>query len=145
MKKVVKLEFENDFEFLLAGVISGFKDYKLCYVLNHLLQLNFVRHQDVTVPVGKPGSFTRHSYFSALGKDQEHYHIISNRDKDGTGAFIPEMKSIDFFILVSEMPGNFNMNELTKKIRAIENISGIYEIDPSEMKSADAFLLFLEA
>jgi hypothetical protein len=144
-KKIMKLEFENDFEFLLAGVITGHKDYRLCYEINDFMKLNFLRKKDVIVPAGKPGSSTRHSYFSCPGKDNEYYHIISNRDKDGTGFFIPEQRSIDFFLLVSNPPPNFNINNLINKTREVDNISGVYEIEPSEIKSAEAFLLFLEA
>ena len=144
-RKILKLEIENEYEFLLAGIISGWKDYRLCYELNQLLQLNLTRLQDVVVPAGKPGSSTRHSGYAGAGKNNETYHIVSNRDKDGTGNLIPEMKSIDYFIIISDAPANFDLNGLIKKLRAVENISGVYDIDPTGLKSADAFLLLLEA
>ncbi len=145
IRKVLKLEIENEYEFCLAGIITGFKDYRLCYELNQHLHLSLNRLPDVVVPAGKPGSSTRHSTYAGSGKNGENCHVVSNRDKEGTGNFIPEMKSIDYFIVISDVPGNFDMDGVIKKIRAIENISGVYNIIPSSLKSADAFLLLLEA
>lgn len=144
-RKVLKLEIENEYEFLLAGIITGFKDYRLCYELNQLLQINLRRLPDIIVPAGKPGSHTRHSGYAGTGKNNETIYVVSNRDKEGTGNFIPEMKSIDYFIIISDVASNFDLTGLIKKIRSVENISGVYDIDPSGLKSADAFLLLLEA
>lgn len=143
-KKVLKLNYENEFDFLVAGLISAYRDFRVCFELNELLNFNMLRGEDVVVPAGKPGSNTRHSYFMCRGRNSESYHIISNRDKDGTGYFIPEMRNIDYFLLISEAPGSFDMNGLVRSVRKIDIISGVFEVEPAEMKSAEAFLLFLE-
>lgn len=143
-KKVLKLEFEREFDFLIVGLISAYKDFRLCYELNQAININFLRNDDVVVPAGKPESSTRHSHFSCAGRDHEMYHVISNRDKDGTGHFITEMRNIDYFLIVAESSTNYEMSELVKKLRGINIVSGAYEIETSEMKSAEAFLLFLE-
>ncbi len=144
-KKILKINFDNDCEFLLAGLISAYKDYKVCFELNQLLSIDFQRKEDVVVPAGKPVSNTRHSYFLCPGKDGECYHVISNRDKEGTGYFIPELRNIDYFLLVSEASGSFDMGKMVKSIRNIDIVSGAFELDPADIKSAEAFLLFLEA
>lgn len=144
-KKVLKLDFEGEYDFLLLGLISGFRDYKLCFELNELLKLNFQRREDVILPTGRPGSTTRHSYFDCQGGDFETYHILSNRDKAGTGFFIQEKKNIDFFLIISGASTNFDMKHLIKEIRSIDIVSGVYELNPYDIKSADSFLIFLES
>ncbi len=143
-KKVLQLNFEKDFDFQIVGLISAYRDFRLCFELNVAMKINFLRNKDVNVPAGKPGSNTRHSYFSCTGRDHEMYHVISNRDKDGTGYFIPEMRNIDYFLIVSDAAMSFDISNLIKVVRGIEIVSGAYEIYPSKMKSAEAFLLFLE-
>ena len=144
-KKVLKLDFTNDFDFPLIGIICGYKDFRLVFDLNYHLGFDFKRGNDVVVPAGKPGSSTRHSYYKHLGSDDEVYHIISNRDKDLTGYFIPEQKNIDYYFLVSQTNGRLDEKVLVKTIRQIDIIAGTYEIDPNELKSAEAFLIFMEA
>ena len=143
--KVLKLDYKHDYDFLLVGIICSHRDIKLGYELNQNLSLDFSRMNDVEVPAGRPGSHTRHSYFSCPGSDGGFYHLINNRDKDGTGYFIPEMRNFDFFLLVCEVPGNFDLTALVKSIRQIEIVAGTFPIEPSEIKSADAFLLILES
>ncbi len=143
-KKVLQLNFEKDFDFLIVGLLSAYRDFRLCFELNEAMKINFLRNKDVYVPAGKPGSSTRHSYFSCTGRDHEKYHVISNRDKEGTGYFIPEMKNIDYFLIVSEVAMSYDISKLIKLVRGIEIVSGAYDIQPSQMKSAEAFLLFLE-
>ena len=143
-RKISKLNYENDYDFLLYGLICAHKDYKLCHELNAALQLDFHRKADVVVPAGKPGSSTSHSYFTCNDNDGELFHVITNRDMDGTGFFIPEMRSIDFFLILYDVAGVYDTVNLIKQVREIEIVSGAFEMDPSELKSAEAFLLFLE-
>lgn len=144
-KKIIKLEFEGEYDFVLIGLICGYKDYKLCFELNDAFNLKFSRRDDVNVPAGRPGSNTRHSHFESPGTDFETYHILSNRDKSGTGYFIPENKNIDFFLLITESSNDFDVDHMIGSMRNIEIISGVYELDPYKMKSADSFLIFLES
>ncbi|MBL0341566.1 MAG: IPExxxVDY family protein [Bacteroidetes bacterium] len=144
-KKIIKLDFEGEFNFILLGLLCGFKDYKLCFELNHILNLSFQRKDDVNIPAGRPGSNTRHSHYESNGFDFESYHVLSNRDKGGTGFFIPEKKNIDFFLLVTDAPGSFDLKNLMSSLKNLEIITGVYEMDPYEMKSADSFLIFLES
>lgn len=143
-KKVLKLDFEGDFEFALAGMLCGYKDYRLCFELNLALNLNFERNDDISLSAGRPGSSTRHSYYSFNGPDNEVYHILSNRDKGNTGFYIPEMKNVDYFLLITGASPSFDVSMIISTIRNIEIISGIYEINPKELKSADSFLIFTE-
>jgi hypothetical protein len=144
-KKILKIDFGGDFDFLLAGIICGHKDYRLCFELNDSMALQLLRKEDVLLPAGKPVSSTRHSYYSSIGADNEHYHIISNRDKEGTGYYIPEKKNIDYFVLITETPTLFDFKYFVKQLRQITIIGGAYEFDPAEIKSAEAFFLFLES
>lgn len=144
-KKILKLDFEGEYDFLLLGLICGYKDYKLCFELNEMLKLNFQRKDDVNFPAGRPGSNTRHSYYESAGNDFESYHILSNRDKAGTGFFIQEKKNVDFFLLITNAAGSFDLKKLISDIRKVDIVSGVYELDPYDLKSADSFLIFLES
>ena len=143
-KKTLKLNFQGDLDFFVAGIVSGNKDYRLCFELNLALGLNFVRNEDVTQSTGRPGSSTRHSYFTFTGNDNEIYHVISNRDKGNTGFYIPEMKNVDYFLLISGASKSFATAKLTNTIRKLEIVSGVYEIKHRELKSVDGFLVLIE-
>jgi hypothetical protein len=144
-KKILKLSYENNRDFSVAGIVSGYKDFKVCFELNHALDLNLKRFDDVSLAAGRPGSSTLHSYFAFSGKDGEDYHVISNKDKASTGFCIPELKEIDYFVVVSGAGSTFPFEQFVNRIRKIEIISGAYVIDHTSLKSVDSFLLFLES
>jgi len=143
-KKTLKLQFNGDYDFFVAGLICGYKDYRLCFELNVALGLQFFRTEDVVQTAGRPGSSTRHSYFNFTGNDNEIYHIISNRDINNTGFYIPEMKNVDYFLLISGASGYYDFAEVIGTIRKINAIAGVYEINHRELKSAEGFLVLIE-
>lgn len=143
-KKTLKLNYQGDLDFIVAGLVCGYKDYRLCFELNLALRFNFIKHDDVLLSAGRPGSSTCHAYFSFLGGDNEKYHVISNKDKGLTGFYIPEMKNIDYFLVVSGASKSFNITGMTNQIRKIDIVSGVYEIKHRELKSVDAFLILIE-
>jgi hypothetical protein len=139
-----KLDFDQDLDFLLIGILSGSKDFKLCFEINRLFRLDLTRLDDLVISTGRPGSSTRHARFVSMNKHQERFFLVSNRDVDNTGSFIPEMRNVDYFLAISGMAGNFDVKKMVESMRTLTVVSGAFEIDPAELKSAETFLCLLE-
>ena len=139
-----KLNFDQDLDFLLIGILSGSKDFKLCFEINRLFRLDLTRLDDLAISTGRPGSSTRHARFVSTNNHQERFFLISNRDVDNTGSFIPEMRNVDYFLAISGMAGNFDVKKMVESLRTLNVVSGAFEIDPAELKSAETFLCLLE-
>ena len=99
-KKVLRLDFESELDFLLVGIVSGHKDYRICYELNSILKIRMSRQPDIELSAGRPGSRTIHSCYHYSRGEHEAYHLVSNKDIEGTGNFIPEIKNIDYFLII---------------------------------------------
>lgn len=137
-KKIIKFSVENDYDFLLIALICSLKDYRLCFELNTQLKLQLKREKDVELVLDKQKNKSSFSnYFCE--SDKEQYRIINN--KGNTGAFIPEMKNIDYFLLIKNLPPKKSVDDLIGRIKKIEIINGVYELDPSELKSGENFLI----
>lgn len=143
-QKILKLDFDQDLDFLLIGIISGARDYKLCFEVNRTFGLDLTRLDDLCISAGRPGSQTRHARFVTNKKAEERYYLLSNRDVDNTGSFIPEMRNIDYFLAVAGMAANFELRRMVEELRTIDVVSGAFEINPDELKSAETFLCLLE-
>jgi hypothetical protein len=74
-----------------------------------------------------------------MNTDGEHFFLISN--KGSNGLFVPELKQVDFFVLVKEFSRYTSADDLQKAIGKIEIVSSIIELDPTKLKSADNFLM----
>ncbi|MFM9003903.1 MAG: IPExxxVDY family protein [Flavobacteriales bacterium] len=143
-QKILKLDFEQDLDFLIVGIISGHKDFRLCFELNKALRLRFARKDDIVISAGKPGSSTSHARFLTGGNASETYNLIGNRDLEHTGFFIPEMRNVDYFFLVSGYNDNFDLAGMVEKMRKVNAVSGAFIIQPDGLKSAETFLNLIE-
>lgn len=139
-KKILKLELNNQFDFLLYAIICSYKDYRLCFELNQQLKIKLKRDKDVELVLDRKknrSSFSNYLYTSPVN---ESYHVINN--KSHIGSFIPEKKNIDYFLMVTNLQAKNLIDGILSQLKKIEIISGVYEMNPAELKSAENFLLF---
>ncbi len=137
-KKVFKLEADNDFDFLMAGIICSFKDYRLCFELNQTLRMQLKRQKDHTLYLGKPGAEAHFSFYTFTDKYGELFYVLSNKCVQAT--LIPEKSAYDYFIIIKNYGAHFSFENFLKKIKTIEMISAVAEIIPDELKSAENLL-----
>jgi len=138
-KKVIKLDVPVEFDFVLLAVISSLKDYRLCFELNKKMKLKFIRQSDLEL---KDARHNRCEYtFFRCRNSKTHEEIILILNKGSNGVLIPEMKNVDYFMLIKNQPFDA-IEKIVKAMNEIDNIGGVYELDPSELKSAENFLMF---
>jgi len=140
-KQTFTLDFKPDYDFLLLGIFCAYRDYKLCAELNRHLQYNFEKLPDLEIRPDNRGSSYLFPYFFYLNEDEEEIYLISN--KGNKYFFIPELKQCDYFLVIKNQSRYTTVEELERKIRFISIVSSTFEIEPSELKSAENFL-FLE-
>ena len=138
-KKTFTLDFREEYNFLLLGVFCSYRDYKLCTELNKKLDLRFERIEDLELKLEKKGSTGLFAIFHFMNQDEEHYFLISN--KGSNGLFVPELKQVDYFIMIKEFSRDTKQEELSKQISDIKIVSSVMEIEPGKLKSADNFLI----
>lgn len=53
-KKVVQfLDFKTEYDFLLLGIYCAYRDYRICFELNHALELSFEKQDDFEIQLEK--------------------------------------------------------------------------------------------
>ena len=147
-------DFSND-DYTLIGIHTTLNDYRLAYLLNKHLQVNFRRaNYDLDFfQKNVESSYIVYEYTNT--KLDQDWFLISNVFKytletesislfgqsDSTSFLIPEKKKVDFFLKIEgEFDGDF-MLKLTEKINQIPQIITSYEIEINSLKSKD-FLIF---
>lgn len=124
---------------MLLAVISSLKDYRLCFELNKKLKLKFIRQSELELKDQKQNR-SEYTYFRCRNaKTREEIILILN--KGSNGVLIPEMKNVDYFMLIKNQPADV-IEKLIAGMNQIDNIGGVYELDPTELKSAENFLMF---
>ena len=92
-----KLEMAIEEDFCLLGVVTDEPDYKLCWMINRALDMNFEKQEELQLFHRKLGEEQVFSLFSYHDNDAMiSYRIIRNRAENGY--YLDELKNIDYMI-----------------------------------------------
>lgn len=126
------LNIEEDYEFSLIGISCHAKDYKLCFEFNKLLEVDFIRKDDLDINSKKTqGNYSLYEYI-----DEDNfmdYYLISNRSNKGV--LIPEHKAIDYFLLLKGANNENITARMIQKISTLQMVLTAYKIDVDTLKS----------
>lgn len=134
MKKQYVLETVFDPEFNVLALNSHIKAYKLCWLINKKLCIDFAKIDDHVIP--NQGRFVRYSFVNQL--TESFYDILVNRSKDGF--LIKEERSINFFLKIQTPFWDQDKKELIKKLKEISEILLIFELDLKNQNYTDKFI-----
>ena len=129
------LRFNEDFEldFLILGINSHSKLYKLCWEINKKLHTSFVKNKNHTINNNK--EFERFSY---TNKNSEiTYNIISN--VSNTGYLDSNNKSVNYFMIVQGEI--YNTQKTIERLNQIEDILLVFELNLSKIKTITPFII----
>ena len=129
------LRFNEDFEldFLILGINSHIKLYKLCWEINKKLHTSFVKNKNHTINNNK--EFERFSY---TNKNSEiTYNIISN--VSNTGYLDSNNKSVNYFMIVQGEI--YNTQKTIERLNQIEEILLVFELNLSKIKTITPFII----
>ena len=134
MKKHHKLDCSHDYMFKVLAINSHSKAYKLCWHLNKNLELNFQKMDNQKI--NKELSFTR---YKSEGADGSIFNLLSNRSKKGY--MIPSQKSVNYFLIINKEDWKIKKNELLSKLREINEILLLFELELEKEKNSDRFVI----
>lgn len=138
-KTILKFDSDEEFDFLLIGIVCQHKDYRLCHELNRKLKLNLVREKDYEVNIAKRMHPALFSFFRYENEERDLFFIFENKGKHSL--LIPEQKQVDFFLMIKESFQRTVMADLVNSLKEIPIVLGAYPIDPLTLKSREYFLL----
>ena len=137
-RKVIKLQLDHDFDFVLLGLVSTVKDYRACFQINKLLEIDLCKENDLELKTNKTGNTDHFSFYEYINEDQEEFYFICNKGK--TTSLISEYKHLDYFLIVKNQLSDSTESELLKKLNSTSLILGVYSIDASRLKSRENLL-----
>jgi RIO-like serine/threonine protein kinase len=130
-----KLNLDEDFEldFLILGINSHIKLYKLCWEINKKLYANFIKNKNHTTENNQ--EFERFSYTEK--NTETRYNILSNISN--TGYLEPNNKNANYFLIVQGEI--YNTQKIIERLNQIEDILLVFELNLSKIKSITPFII----
>jgi hypothetical protein len=134
------LKYEIDLDFVLLAITAPLKDYRLCFFTNRELHLDLSRREDHEIffhNSDKPFYFSRYSYTQPHTETE--FTLLANKGSEGF--LIPEMKTVDFFLLIHNY---IDPDELRTLISGFNRIAGVQvavEVNPRKLKSKENLII----
>lgn len=151
------LKIEYDFDFVLIGISSHEKDYRLCWAINKALEIDLIKIDSLEIKQKKDNESSFFSLFHFENPDEfKEYFIVSNLSEDKqfvsknltlfnkqpqgaqsaeNGVLIPEQKQMNYFFIIRGELDDVDVNEYIKKIKKIDFVLTALEIDAAGLKS----------
>jgi hypothetical protein len=134
------LEIEYDYDFVLIGISSHEKDYRICWALNNKLQLDLIKTEPLEIKDKKQEDLSHFSLFCFERPDEfMEYFIIANRSEKGL--LIPEQKQVDYFFIIRGEIENDAVMDMVKQIKEINLVQMAFRIDVHSLKSKQNLIL----
>jgi hypothetical protein len=134
------LEIEYDYDFVLIGISSHEKDYRICWALNNQLGLNLTKTDALEIKDKKQDELSHFSLFSFEQPDEfMEYFIIANRSEKGL--LIPEQKQVDYFFIIRGEVDDEKVMEMVKQIKDSNLVQTAFRVDVNALKSKQNLIL----
>lgn len=130
------LKFELDLDFVLVAITAQLKDYMFCYKANKQLGTNFSKIADLELPYNDdedPFYFSR--YFYLMAESDTELYILANKGTEGF--LVPEMKKVDFFLLIQNYIHEEDLKEIINGLNKIPEVLVAVEVEPKKLKSKE--------
>lgn len=137
-KTYIKLTL--DLNFVLIAITSSLKDYMLCHQVNKALTFDFAKTEDHKVFFyidEEPQSFSK--YFYCMEEGGQELYLVSNRNREGF--LVPEMKKVDFFMIVKPYLTKESQKEILIKLNKIADVQVAAVIDICKLKSKENLIM----
>lgn len=130
----VKLQIDYDYDFCLIGIVSHEKDYRLCWMLNTLLNIQLAKNEDHDTGQSK------HSMYSYIQEELfREYYLLAN--KGDVHSLIEEHKHIDYFLVIKGALEEDEKKHIIELIKKSDMVSAAYLIDVLSLKSKQNLIL----
>ncbi|MEM6525062.1 MAG: IPExxxVDY family protein [Bacteroidota bacterium] len=137
--KKTRLNVEFNYDFILFGLSSSVKFFKLAWAINRQLHLQLVRQPDhmITLKNSSEANFGIYTWQSETGVIE----LFKNKSLDKEGQYlVPEFNHFDYLIRVDSALQSFSKEEILKELRDVPWIEYIAALDVKNLKSKDNFL-----
>lgn len=136
-----KLDLAIDEDFCLLGVVTDEPDYKLCWLINRSLNMNFEKQEELQLFHRKLQDTQGFSLFAYHDNDALiTFRIIKNRAEKGY--YLDELKNIDYLIHIQGEINTLKISNFMLSVGALESVRMCVPSDLSRIKNKERLLLW---
>jgi hypothetical protein len=136
-----KLEMAIEEDFCLLGVVSDEPDYRICWLINQAMGMNFEKQDDLLLYHKKLQEEQSFSLFSNhVDEAMITFRIIQNRADNGY--YLDPLKKLDYLVHIQGEINTIRINAFMQAMVALEQVRMCVPVDLSRLKDKERLLLW---
>lgn len=125
-----ELHVKYEYDFLLFGIKSTVRNYKLAWELNRALQIRLVRSEDLVIKFNKDNSIiilnfifkTTHCTFRLLKNK-------SCEDEEKPQYLLPDQKEVNYLLMIKDPTETINNDNISARLASVRDIDAYISFD----------------
>lgn len=130
-----KIKNEIGREFMLVGIATSLKEYKLCFHLNNLLGCDFIKLKDIEFEPKDRTRTIQFSVFKAGNIEEEKNEYIVFANKAPGDYLLPEVSNFDYLLQINGKFDDEELRYLTDGIRTFPETVMVSEVPVKKVKN----------
>ena len=135
----VKLDVDQNNEFILLGMVSAEPDYKLSLLLNKKFRISLKNTSPVRLSGENIPEFTFSRFSNYDDRTDLIFVLVSNRI--GKNYLLSKLKNIDYLLQIQISEKEANLSLITSNLREIDTITAVFNINMNTLKDKNLHYL----
>jgi hypothetical protein len=128
----VKLNIDQNNDYILLGIVSSEVDYKLSLSLNKKFRISLKNTSPVSVIADNKSELTFSRFSNNASPADFMFCLISNRS--GKHYLLNKLKNIDYLFQIQNPDNEVNLNDITSNLKEIDTVTAVFNIDLNSIK-----------
>ena len=135
----VKLDIDQNNEFILLGLVSAEPDYKLSLSLNNKFSISLKNISPLRLSGEDKSEFTFSRFSNNDDRQDLIFVLVSNRS--GKNYLLSKLKNIDYLLQIQIAEKEANLTLITSYLREIDTITAVFNINMNTLKDKNLHYL----
>lgn len=134
--KKLLLKIEPDYDFKLVGIVCALPGYRIGWLFNQTLTFVLERDEDIEVHLPRHAEPVFFEFYRYVEEELRlEYYLLAN--KNNGALLVPEMRQVDYWMLIKGVFENLNEEILLKQIKKISSVQTAFFADINSLKSKE--------
>ena len=135
----LKLDIEQNNNYILLGLVSSEPDYKLSLSLNKKFRISLKNISPVHLQRDDEPEFTFSRFSNNDDRADQNMILISNRS--GKNYLLKKLKNVDYLLQIQPSENDLNPDDIASNLREIDSVTAVFNIDINTIKDKNLHYL----
>jgi hypothetical protein len=135
----VKLDIEQNNDYVLLGLVTTEPDYKLSLSINKKFGISLKNISSIKINRDNESEQTFSRFSNNDDRAEFIFYLIANRSDKGF--LLNKLKNVDYLLQIQNSEKEVDLNLITTNLREIDTVTAVFNIDADTIKDKNLHYL----